>query len=278
MDGSTFTDPTTGWGRSVRTLVSLRSPPHEYRRRPRERPAGRTPRPGAGWSGPAPMAAMMLSELGADVVRIDRPAAPALPDVLDRGRRSVVVDLKHADGPQAVFRLAEKADILLEPRVDERGRSGAPVLRPARGAARAAPVGERPGRPRTLAAAAGRLRSPVRQSYAGRVGRRSSTGRTPVSRPCSPGPRPCATRTWPLAGPTRSWTEPRSRRGAAFQRHTDAGRRSGRAARRPQSRGAPGLGSRRGGRAARRWRGGPALTRTPAASACRAVDRRSRWR
>ncbi|MGW1028557.1 CaiB/BaiF CoA transferase family protein [Streptomyces sp. NPDC002577] len=64
--------------------------------------------------GPAPMAAMMLAELGADVVRVDRPTAPVFPDILDRGRRSVVVDLKHPAGPETVLRLAEKAGILLE--------------------------------------------------------------------------------------------------------------------------------------------------------------------
>jgi alpha-methylacyl-CoA racemase len=64
--------------------------------------------------GPAPMASLLLSELGADVVRVDRPDPPAFPDVLDRGRRSIVVDLKHPDGAEAVLRLAERADILIE--------------------------------------------------------------------------------------------------------------------------------------------------------------------
>ncbi|ROO87882.1 alpha-methylacyl-CoA racemase [Actinocorallia herbida] len=64
--------------------------------------------------GPAPMAAMLLAEMGADVVRVDRPTEPAFPDVLDRGRRSVVIDLKHPEGAEAVLRLAEKADILIE--------------------------------------------------------------------------------------------------------------------------------------------------------------------
>jgi alpha-methylacyl-CoA racemase len=64
--------------------------------------------------GPGPMASMMFAELGADVVRVDRPAPPAITDVLDRGRRSIVVDLKHPSGPETVLRLAERADILLE--------------------------------------------------------------------------------------------------------------------------------------------------------------------
>ncbi|MEU9025740.1 CaiB/BaiF CoA-transferase family protein [Actinomadura sp. NPDC048394] len=73
--------------------------------------------------GPVPMAATLLAELGADVVRVDRPKAPAFEDVLDRGRRSVVVDLKHPKGPETVLRLIEKADVLLEgmrPGVTER--------------------------------------------------------------------------------------------------------------------------------------------------------------
>ena len=71
--------------------------------------------------GPGPFTAMMLSDLGADVVRIDRAdrvvdaaKAQASPDVLNRGRRSVGIDLKRADGAAAALRLVEKADVLLE--------------------------------------------------------------------------------------------------------------------------------------------------------------------
>src|SRR3712207_2269056 len=72
--------------------------------------------------GPGPFAAMLLSDLGADVVRVDRaghvpPAGANIPpsgDVLVRGRRSVGVDLKHPDGLAAVLRLVEGADVLLE--------------------------------------------------------------------------------------------------------------------------------------------------------------------
>lgn len=64
--------------------------------------------------GPAPMAAMFLAELGADVVRVDRPGPVALADVLDRGRRSAVVDLKDPRGVETALALAERADILLE--------------------------------------------------------------------------------------------------------------------------------------------------------------------
>ncbi|MFC8435303.1 CaiB/BaiF CoA transferase family protein [Streptomyces sp. NPDC057253] len=64
--------------------------------------------------GPAPMASLLLSELGADVVRVDRPVPSPVSDFLERGRRSVVVDLKHPDGAETVLRLAEQADILIE--------------------------------------------------------------------------------------------------------------------------------------------------------------------
>ncbi len=71
--------------------------------------------------GPGPFAAMLLADLGADVVRIDR-AQQALggdpldppKDILNRGRRSVAVDLKHPDGAETVLRLVERADALLE--------------------------------------------------------------------------------------------------------------------------------------------------------------------
>jgi len=69
--------------------------------------------------GPGPFAAMLLADLGADVVRIDRPGAtPTFGytgiDLLTRGRRSVAVDLKHPDGAATVLALAERADVLLE--------------------------------------------------------------------------------------------------------------------------------------------------------------------
>jgi alpha-methylacyl-CoA racemase len=69
--------------------------------------------------GPGPFAAMLLADLGADVVRIDRPGAtPTFGytgiDLLTRGRRSVAVDLKHPDGAATVLALTERADALLE--------------------------------------------------------------------------------------------------------------------------------------------------------------------
>ncbi|MET8806470.1 CaiB/BaiF CoA-transferase family protein [Streptomyces sp. NPDC004546] len=69
--------------------------------------------------GPGPFAAMLLADLGADVVRVDRPGGPGLGidpayDVTNRNKRSIVVDLKAADGPTRVLDLAERADILIE--------------------------------------------------------------------------------------------------------------------------------------------------------------------
>ncbi|WP_433189928.1 CaiB/BaiF CoA transferase family protein [Actinoallomurus sp. CA-150999] len=67
--------------------------------------------------GPAPYCAMLLADLGADVVRVDRPGLPADPPwpVLGRGRRSVVVDLKNEAGADALLALIDRADVLLEP-------------------------------------------------------------------------------------------------------------------------------------------------------------------
>jgi len=73
---------------------------------------------------PGPFAAMMLADMGADILRIDRaqtdglgltgdPEVPSL-DFLGRGRRSIAVDLKNPEGVATVLRLAEKADALLE--------------------------------------------------------------------------------------------------------------------------------------------------------------------
>jgi len=71
--------------------------------------------------GPAPFAAMMLADMGAEVLRIDRPwevrsSPPAEPskDVLNRGRMSVGIDLKSPQGVEAVFELLKTADALIE--------------------------------------------------------------------------------------------------------------------------------------------------------------------
>ena len=71
--------------------------------------------------GPLPMCAMLLSDMGAEVLRIDRTRDSGLGiahdprrDPLNRGRRSVAVDLKTADGVDTVLRLGERADALIE--------------------------------------------------------------------------------------------------------------------------------------------------------------------
>ncbi len=70
-----------------------------------------------GGIGPGPFAAMQLAELGADVVRVDRPgeANPlALAGGMRRSRPGIAVDLKHPDGVEVVRRLLADADVLLE--------------------------------------------------------------------------------------------------------------------------------------------------------------------
>ncbi|UTT51021.1 CaiB/BaiF CoA transferase family protein [Rhodococcus gordoniae] len=67
--------------------------------------------------GPAPFAAMMLADLGAEVVRVDRPGRqPQRPhtDVLNRNRSHIVLDLKKPEGVTALLDLADRADVLLE--------------------------------------------------------------------------------------------------------------------------------------------------------------------
>src|SRR3954468_3566151 len=67
--------------------------------------------------GPGPFAAMLLADMGADVVRVARPAEAANPqtaDALARGRTIVGADLKSEQGRDLVRRLAEQADVLLE--------------------------------------------------------------------------------------------------------------------------------------------------------------------
>ena len=69
--------------------------------------------------GPGPFAAMLLGDLGADVVRVDRPGGAGIGidpayDVTNRNKRSVLVDLKSPDGAARVLDLAARADILVE--------------------------------------------------------------------------------------------------------------------------------------------------------------------
>src|SRR5215470_17459655 len=80
--------------------------------------------------GPGPFAGMLLSDMGADIIRVDRaqqvnPAAFDKPNLepLYRGRRSIGVDLKNPEGVELVLRLVENADALIEgyrPGVTER--------------------------------------------------------------------------------------------------------------------------------------------------------------
>src|SRR5246500_2971890 len=72
--------------------------------------------------GPGPHAAMILGDLGADVVRVDRPGASGADPML-RNRRFVVADLKSDEGRELVLNLISKADVLIEgyrPGVTER--------------------------------------------------------------------------------------------------------------------------------------------------------------
>ncbi|GGV03974.1 CaiB/BaiF CoA transferase family protein [Streptomyces spectabilis] len=69
--------------------------------------------------GPGPFAAMLLADLGADVVRVDRPGGAGLAvdpayDLTNRNKRSVLVDLKAPGGAARVLDLAERADVLIE--------------------------------------------------------------------------------------------------------------------------------------------------------------------
>lgn len=71
--------------------------------------------------GPGPFAAMLLADMGAEVIRVDRAGAVRGPlpdgphyDVLLRGRRNIAVDLKHPDGAEALLTLVESADAIIE--------------------------------------------------------------------------------------------------------------------------------------------------------------------
>ncbi len=88
--------------------------------------------------GPAPFCGMMLADMGADVLLVDRPTDPGLGlarerwfDVMLRGRRSITLDLKAPDALAAAHALAARADVVLEgfrPGVMERLGLGPDVL------------------------------------------------------------------------------------------------------------------------------------------------------
>ena len=72
--------------------------------------------------GPCPFAAMLLADMGAEVIRIDRKSAAVNPypmlgtpcDVLARGRRSLGLDLKHPDARETLLALLDQADVVIE--------------------------------------------------------------------------------------------------------------------------------------------------------------------
>src|SRR6478609_7440652 len=71
--------------------------------------------------GPAPFAGMLLADMGADVLLVDRASASGLGlkrerwyDVMLRGKRSVTLDLKSPQGVQAALELIGRADALIE--------------------------------------------------------------------------------------------------------------------------------------------------------------------
>jgi alpha-methylacyl-CoA racemase len=68
--------------------------------------------------GPGPHACMILADLGADVIRVDRPKGASIgggsTDILNRGRPSVALDLKQDRATATVLRLVEQADVLVE--------------------------------------------------------------------------------------------------------------------------------------------------------------------
>jgi alpha-methylacyl-CoA racemase len=125
--------------------------------------------------GPAPFGCMMLADLGAEVLRVERPSGGTLPrlppelDSLTRNRRVVAADLKSADGQDLVLRLCAAADVLVEgfrPGVAERLGVGPdaccgpnPRLIYARmtGWGQAGPLAARAGHDITYAAIAGAL-------------------------------------------------------------------------------------------------------------------------
>jgi alpha-methylacyl-CoA racemase len=71
--------------------------------------------------GPGPFAAMVLADMGADVLRVDRIPNPNAPSnnvpndsVMRRGRRSIAIDTRRPEGAAVVLRLVERADVLIE--------------------------------------------------------------------------------------------------------------------------------------------------------------------
>ena len=67
--------------------------------------------------GPGPFCAMLLADMGAEVIRVDRKSAAGAGskfDVMNRGRRSIAIDLKHPAAVETILRMIEQADALIE--------------------------------------------------------------------------------------------------------------------------------------------------------------------
>src|ERR1700741_681586 len=68
--------------------------------------------------GPGPFCGMMLADMGAEVIRIDRPSGNPMAElgheVMFRNRRAVAIDLKNRRGAETVLKLCEKADAIFE--------------------------------------------------------------------------------------------------------------------------------------------------------------------
>ena len=67
--------------------------------------------------GPGPFTGMMLADMGAEVISVERtsdPSANRLPDCSRRGKRSIALNLKSAEGVEALLKLVEQADVLFE--------------------------------------------------------------------------------------------------------------------------------------------------------------------
>jgi len=69
--------------------------------------------------GPGPFAGMLLADMGAEVIRVERPGGGSFPippdaDYLNRGKRCIAVNLKSEEGVEVVLKLAESADALIE--------------------------------------------------------------------------------------------------------------------------------------------------------------------
>ena len=82
--------------------------------------------------GPGPHCAMLLSDQGADVVRIDRPGGNGWPNpIMDRGRTVMTLDIRSDEGRDQAIALCDTADVLIEgfrPGVMERLGLGPDVL------------------------------------------------------------------------------------------------------------------------------------------------------